>query len=92
MEIDKSKLNKGLLYKLRYKYFEKYNDIIYDDIKKLNLEIRILDFIRKLKEVYASSTSKPNGQNCLKDIIRINNFLTICIFISHNVKYCSVEI
>jgi len=90
MEIEKSKLNKSLLYKLRYKYFEKYNDIIYDDINKLNLEIRILEFIRKLKEVYASSTSKPNGKNCLKDIIRINNFLTICIFINNNVKYCSV--
>ena len=90
MEIDKSKLNKGLLYKLRYKYFEKYNDIIYDDINKLNLEIRILEYIRKLKEIYASPTSKPNGQDCLKDIIRINNFLTICIFISNNLKYCSV--
>lgn len=85
MEIKESNLKKNLLYKLRYKYFEKFSDI-----NKLKLEIRILEYIRKLKEIYASPTSKPNGQNCLKDIIRINNFLTICIFINNNVKYCSV--
>ena len=89
MEIEKSNLNKNLLYKLRYQYFEKFNDIIYTDINKLNLEIRILEYIRKMKEIYASPTSKPNGQDCLKDIIRINNFLTICIFIRNNVKHCS---
>ena len=90
MEIERSSLKKNLLYNLRYKYFEKYNDIIYSDINKLNLEIRILEYIRKLKEIYASPTSKPNGQDCLKDIIRINNFLSVCIFISNNMKYSSV--
>lgn len=87
IEIKNSKLNKSYLYEVKIKYFYKYNKIIDEDIKKLNLEIRILDFIRKLKEKYIPPSSKPTGDDCKKDILKINNFLSVCKFLAVTDKF-----
>ena len=82
IEIKNSKLNKSFLYELKSKYLYKYHKIIDEDIKKINLEIRILDLIRELKEKYIPPSSKPTGDDCKKDILRINNFLSLCNFLT----------
>jgi len=87
IEIKNSKLNKSFLYELKMKYFYKYNKVIDEDIKKLNLEIIILDLIREIKEKYIPPSSKPSGDECKKDILKINNLLSICKFLNVTDKY-----
>ena len=90
MEIKDSNLNKSLLYNLRVKYFQKYNEIIDNDIIGLGLEDKILNLIRKVKEYYVPPTSKPTGDDCKKDISKINSLMSICRFLSQTDKYNSV--
>lgn len=87
IEIKNSKLNKSFLYELKIKYIYKYNKIIDEDVSKLNLEIRILDLVRELKEKYIPPSSKPTGDDCKKDILKINNFLSLCNFLTVTDKF-----
>jgi hypothetical protein len=90
IELKGSNLDKSLLYNLRVKYFQKYNEIIDNDIIGLGLEDKILDLIRKIKENYIPPTSKPTGDDCKKDLSKINSFISICRFLSQTDKYNSV--
>ena len=81
-QIKDSNLNKSFLFELKKKYIYKYHDVIDEDIEKLDLENKIMDFIRKLKEKYIPPSSKPSGDECKKDILKISNFLSVCKFLS----------